>query len=228
MITLLSVLFLGFFLGMRHATDADHVVAVTNFITRQRSMRGAVAIGSLWGIGHSLAIVIVGGAIVVFGLVIPPRVGLSFEFGVAVMLIVIGLMNLESFARWVQVHVSGQAVELPGVHEWLEDRAGRGPGIIRPLAVGMIHGLAGSAALAILVVPMIHDAKWAMGYLLMFGIGSIAGMAAITAAIAWPCATLAWRSTVFSRRLCAVAGSFSIAFGLFLAYQIGFVEGLFF
>jgi High-affinity nickel-transport protein len=228
MITLLSVLFLGFFLGMRHATDADHVVAVTNFITRQRSMRGAVAIGSLWGFGHSLAIMIVGGAIVTCGLVIPPRVGLSFEFCVAVMLIVIGLMNLESFMRWMRDHVGREAAANPGVHEWLEQRAERWPGILRPLAVGMIHGLAGSAALAILVVPMIQDARWAMGYLLMFGIGSIAGMAAITAAIAWPCATLAWKSSVFSRRLCAVAGSFSIAFGLFLAYQIGFVKGLFF
>jgi high-affinity nickel-transport protein len=80
MMTLFSFLFLGFFLGMRHATDADHVVAVTTIISRERTVRNAALIGIVWGIGHTLTLLLVGGAIVLFGLVVPPRLGLSLEF----------------------------------------------------------------------------------------------------------------------------------------------------
>ena len=88
--SLLAILALGFFLGMRHATDADHVVAVTTIVSRERSPRSAIGIGALWGLGHTATILLVGGAIVVFGLVIPPRLGLSMELSVACMLIVLG------------------------------------------------------------------------------------------------------------------------------------------
>src|SRR5688572_14765052 len=91
---LLAVLALGFFLGVRHATDADHVVAVANIVTRERSTRAAMLVGALWGVGHTLTIVLVGGAIVLFGLVIPARLGLSMEFSVAIMIIVLGVMNV--------------------------------------------------------------------------------------------------------------------------------------
>ena len=90
----LSAALLGFLLGLKHATDADHVVAVTTFVSRERSFRRAAVIGGLWGIGHSLTVFLVGGALVVFRLVIPPRMGLGFEFGVALMLILLGFNNL--------------------------------------------------------------------------------------------------------------------------------------
>src|SRR5690349_11184455 len=97
MIAVLSLTMLGFFLGMRHATDPDHVVAVSAIVTRQPTIRGALMIGSLWGIGHSLTIVAVGSAIVLFTIVIPPRIGLSMEMAVALMLIVLGMWNLTGF-----------------------------------------------------------------------------------------------------------------------------------
>src|SRR5262245_61857530 len=78
--TLLSILGLGFVLGMRHATDSDHVVAVSTILSRERSARAAVLIGALWGVGHTLTIMVVGGAIILFDLVIPARLGLSMEF----------------------------------------------------------------------------------------------------------------------------------------------------
>src|SRR5262249_8467145 len=96
-----SVAALGFFLGMRHATDPDHVVAVTTIVSRERRLGRAAAIGALWGLGHTLTIVAVGGAIVLFGLVIPPPVGLSMELSVAAMLIALGVANLAAMGRSV-------------------------------------------------------------------------------------------------------------------------------
>src|ERR1700739_3489890 len=101
MISLLSILAVGFFLGRRHATDPDHVIAVTTIVTRQQKAGRAALIGIFWGIGHTLTIFLVGAAIILFGLVIPPRIGLSMEFSVGIMLIVLGLMNVHSFFRSV-------------------------------------------------------------------------------------------------------------------------------
>src|SRR5438552_12756237 len=100
-ITLVSIIALGFFLGMRHATDTDHVIAVTTIVSRQRSFRQAVFIGLLWGLGHTITIFVVGSAIILFGLVIPPRIGLSMELSVGLMLILLGILNLSGLTRWV-------------------------------------------------------------------------------------------------------------------------------
>src|SRR5438270_4015453 len=102
MIAVLSLTLLGFFLGMRHATDPDHVIAVSTIVTRQPTIRAALLIGSLWGVGHTLTIVAVGGAIVLFTIVIPPRLGLSMEMAVALMLIVLGMWNLTGFLEQIR------------------------------------------------------------------------------------------------------------------------------
>ena len=99
--TLLSILFLGFFLGMRHATDSDHVVAVTTIVSRQRQIGTAAMTGIFWGIGHSITLLVVGGAIILFGVVIPERLGMGLEFCVALMLILLGWLNLRAFRRSV-------------------------------------------------------------------------------------------------------------------------------
>ena len=99
--TPVSIVLLGFFLGMRHATDPDHVIAVTTIVARQRRVGAAALIGVLWGIGHTLTIVAVGGAIIVFGVVIPPRLGLTMELSVALMLILLGLLNVAGIMRWI-------------------------------------------------------------------------------------------------------------------------------
>src|SRR5215831_3618739 len=98
----LSILALGFFLGMRHATDSDHVVAVSTIVSREKSVLSASLVGALWGVGHSLTILIVGGAIIFFGVVLPARVGLTMEFSVALMLVVLGLLNVTGFRRDVR------------------------------------------------------------------------------------------------------------------------------
>jgi high-affinity nickel permease len=234
-ISVLSIVLLGFSLGMRHATDPDHVVAVTTIVARERTLRGAALLGSLWGVGHTLTIVLVGGAIVVFGVVIPTRVGLAMELSVAVMLILLGGLNVGGVARHARA-VAGHAAT-HGPHddhaEGPVERLDRGLGhlgvyqLVRPLVVGVVHGLAGSSAVALLVLGTIRDPRWAIAYLLVFGVGTIAGMMLITAALAMPFALTARRFSRLNRWLGLASGLLSLAFGAFLVYQIGFVDGLF-
>jgi high-affinity nickel-transport protein len=205
MTNLLPTLLLGIILGMRHATDADHVVAVTTIVTRQRKVLDAMRIGALWGVGHTLTILLVGGAIIVLKVVIPPRLGLMMEFAVAIMLIGLGGYNVLGGRRLVAGTLSS----------------------VRPVLVGIVHGLAGSAAVALLVLATIPDPRWAAAYLLVFGCGTIVGMMAITAAIAAPVSVTVARFTRLNRSLQLAAGMASVAFGLFLALHIALVDGLF-
>jgi high-affinity nickel-transport protein len=204
---LLSVLALGFLLGMRHATDPDHVVAVTTIVSQQRSLMRAARTGMLWGVGHTATILIAGGAIVVLKLQlaqIPPRVGLSLEMAVAVMLIVLGLLTLAGDDRRVSESTA------------------------RPMTIGFVHGLAGSAAVATLPqVALIPDPWGAVGYLAVFGIGTIAGMMLVTASIAAPSLFAVNRFAGMNRTLRIASGMASIGFGLLLVHRIGFVNGLF-
>jgi len=257
MIRLLAILALGFFLGMRHATDPDHVVAITTIVSRHRSLRQAAWIGGLWGLGHTLTILAVGTVIILFSLVIPPRVGLTMELSVGVMLILLGVLNLTGAMNAItesltprggrvhtHVHTHGEYVHIhphthnPDFHPHAADktplaRMDRVLGklgayqLLRPLVVGVVHGLAGSAAVALLVLTTIREARWAVAYLLIFGIGTIAGMTLITTALASTFSFAGARSPRLSRTLATASGVISLAFGLFIAYQIGFVDGLF-
>jgi len=249
MIGLLSIVVLGFFLGMRHATDGDHVIAVSTIVSRYRSVKHAVAIGAIWGVGHTLTILLVGGGIILFGWVIPARIGLSMELSVGIMLILLGVLNLAGILRWitnnfshaqhphgdyVRTHLHAHGPEIrphdPAhtPHNWLDRHFGRLGlyNIVRPLVVGLVHGLAGSAAVALLVLTTIRNPKWAVAYLLLFGAGTIAGMTLITGAMGVPFAYADSRSRLI-HGLRVASGLISLAFGLFIVYQIGFVSGLF-
>lgn len=202
---LLPLLALGLVLGMRHATDADHVVAVTTILSRQRRIAPAIRIGALWGVGHTMTILLVGGAIILLKVVIPPRLGLAMEFAVALMLIGLGAWNL-----------SGRRI------------ADSGPAAAaRPVLVGIVHGLAGSAAIALLVLATITSTRLMVAYLLTFGAGTVAGMMLITAALATPLTLATRRFNRLERVLQLASGGLSLALGLFLAFQIGIVDGLF-
>ena len=208
--SILPLVLLGFLLGIRHATDADHVVAVTTIVSRQRSFWRASGVGALWGVGHTMTILAVGGAIILLHLTIPPRLGLAMEFAVAIMLIALGVYNLMGRPAHGHSHDAGG------------ERAG-----LRPLLVGMVHGLAGSAAVALLVLTTVNDSLWALVYLLIFGLGTVAGMIVVTAAIAVPSLYAVTRVTHMERWLRLASGAVSVVFGLMLAHEIGIRDGLF-
>jgi len=226
-VSLAAILALGFFLGMRHATDADHVVAVSAIVSRKRSLGAAAPIGILWGLGHTLTLLLVGGAIVLFGIVIPPHVGLGMELSVACMLVLLGGLNLRSVLQEAREAATARAAGRSHTHV-PSDAAGwlRGHSL-RPLVVGSVHGLAGSAAVALLVLGTIRDAVSALCYLGIFGVGTVAGMLLITSAFAIPVAAVAGRFERLHRALGTATGLSSIALGALLVYQIGFVHGLF-
>jgi high-affinity nickel permease len=222
--TLLAILTVGFFLGMRHATDVDHVLAVSTFVGREKSMRSAALVGALWGVGHTLTILVVGGAIVLFGVVLPARVGLAMELCVAVMLVSLGVINLVGSRRGRQAQ--DRSHPHPHLPRGPLDRLGK-LRALRSFAVGVVHGLAGSAAVALLVLATIRQPFAAVLYLLVFGVGTVVGMMLITSAIAAPIVYSGRQLSGWDRHLGWVTGLLSLGFGLALVYQIGFVDGLF-
>jgi len=203
MIDTLIPILLGALLGLRHATDADHVVAVTTIVARQRSWLQAARIGAVWGIGHSVTLFLLGGAIIGFRLVIPPRIGLGLEFAVALMLIGLGYANLRQ----------RDEPSAPSLH--------------RPFWVGVVHGLAGSAAVALLVLSTIRAPLEAAAYLLMFGFGTTVGMMLVTLLLAAPTVYAGARVARMQGSVRLAAGVLSIIFGLLLARELIVDGGLF-
>src|SRR5258708_10793550 len=213
MIEFLSILAVGFFLGMRHATDHDHVIAVTTIVSNQRNKARATLIGAFWGVGHTLTILVVGTGIILFNLVIPVRVGLSMELSVAVMLIILGLMNVSGFLRSMPAgsiplsdeeaivhshsHSHGNFTHShPHVHltedgsrtplAWMDQIFGKA-GLyqyLRPFVVGVVHGLAGSAAGAFLGFTTVREFCLAIALLFIFLVCTVGGLCLFTIRLA--------------------------------------------
>jgi ABC-type nickel/cobalt efflux system permease component RcnA len=251
-VSFVTVTLLGLFLGMRHSTDPDHVVAVSTIVSRQQSIKSSAIIGLLWGLGHTLTIFLVGSVIIIFRVVIPPRLGLSMEFCVALMLIMLGILNLTGVMQWITDRLTPPRVGVEPLSRGVfansapanqgkpasflldvETFLTRAVGklglyqIVRPLVVGLIHGLAGSAAVALLVLSAIRNPFWSTAYLVIFGFGTMAGMMLMTAAISAPLVFAGRKFFRINGHLTAVSGLASVAFGMFLVYRIGLVDGLF-
>ncbi len=261
MISALTILSLGFLLGIRHATDPDHVIAVSTIVSRERSLYRAAGIGALWGLGHTATIVAVGTPLILFRWTIAPKIGAVMELGVAVMLIVLGSASLIDIRRGghashshlhqhgdrIHRHPHGHVAAAALNEERLEhqtasphddsthghagddnvlasvDRVAGHTRLyraMRPLVVGVIHGLAGSAAIALMILSTIHAPRLAVAYLLIFGAGTILGMVLLTTAIAIP-VVAAGGSAGTQRTLRIAFALVSITFGIFLMWQIG-------
>lgn len=232
----LAVLALGLVFGLKHATEVDHVVAVTTIVSEQRKLWRAALVGALWGAGHTASLVIVGMIVLVLRVAIPERVGEWLEFGVAVMIVTLGVNTfVRALRRRNAVHVHKHQHDgfthahvhfhddetahddgTPPAHSHALKRIG-----IKPLLVGAMHGLAGSAALTLLVLAQIASPLVGILYLLVFGFGSIVGMLIMSGLVGLPFVLSARKVDGIHYGLQTAAGALSICFGLWYAYETG-------
>lgn len=208
---------LGIALGMRHAVEPDHLAAVSTLATEQRTVRAGLWLGALWGVGHSFSLFVVGGTLAFVGAQMPVRVGAGFELLVAVMIVALGARAvrrsvLEGSEGAVATHQHG-ALEhthpAPAEHVHLRSWTFA----TRPLLVGLMHGLAGSGALTALVLAELHTVTARLGYIALFGAGSIVGMALLTGLAGVPLMRLV-RAPRLAAGVLAMSGLLSIGIGL--------------
>jgi sulfite exporter TauE/SafE len=239
-VSVISLLLLGFGLGLKHATEADHLAAVSTFVSERRSLLGASLIGGLWGIGHTISLFIGAIAVIVLHFQISAQLARGLEFCVALMLIVLGLNALRKVWRGGQLHMhwhrhGGHVHAHPHVHNSTSAHAQHSHNSTqaythhgfelppRPIIVGMVHGFAGSGALMLLVLSTISSPIMGLLYVLIFGVGSIGGMMLMSLLLSMPFQLTA-QSAQLQRLTHGLAGIFSLGFGLFLAYQIAFLQ----
>jgi high-affinity nickel permease len=226
-VSALGVLGLGFVLGLRHALDVDHVAAVSTIVTQRRSLWASSLVGAVWGLGHTAALLAVGLVVIGLRAEIPPRLASFFELGVAAMLIGLGANLLWTIARGGRVHVhahahDGRAHVHPHVHASGAVRHDHGFGAgRRPFFVGLVHGLAGSAALMLAVLATIPSRPLALAYVAVFGAGSIGGMLVMGALLGVPLALAAERFARADVVLRVGAGVGSVMVGIVLAVSVG-------
>lgn len=261
--TLWEVLVLGLILGVRHAFDADHLVAVSTIVSEYRNPLRAIWIGVSWGLGHTTTLLLAGVALLLLNLRINENLALLFEFAVGVMLVLLGLQTFLAFRRRkVHIHPHVHGGNEPEQHQHFHsheagadhfhDNLSRWQNLRRLLVagitasehrenikksvkpffrlksyiVGTVHGLAGSAALMLVVLASLRSAWEGVMYILVFGLGSVVSMGIISIFTSLPF-TSSSRAPRLNRVLQTVAGTFSIAFGLVLMYQIGLAGALY-
>jgi ABC-type nickel/cobalt efflux system permease component RcnA len=240
---LFALLGLGLVFGLKHALEVDHVVAVSAIVSEHRNVLRSAVVGGLWGAGHTAALVIVGVLVLVFRVAIPLGVANWLEFGVALMIIGLGVLAIARVLRKrADVHLhrhlhDGQShVHIhfhdPGTQHAAEHSIGSGSRStdsfhshasarvgFKPLLVGAMHGLAGSAALTLLVLTQVQSALLGLAYLAVFGVGSMLGMMLMSGVIGLPFALSGRRLTNINYGLQTAAGGLSVAFGLWYAYE---------
>ncbi len=229
-----TTLALGFVMGLRHALDADHLAAVSTFVSEQRSPWRSSLIGAFWGAGHTVALLVFGGAVAVFRIALTPRLSQFLEFLVGCVLVFLGVNVLLGLLKGqklhahrhehdgvVHTHLHFHLGDAEHAHEHHVLRLGG-----RPFVVGVVHGLAGTAAVMLLVVGAIPSLFLGIVYILVFGLGSIGGMMAMSLLMSVPLALAAPRLRVVERTIRFAAGAFSLGFGIFLAWNVELVQGL--
>jgi len=210
-----AVLAFGLILGFKHATEADHVMAVSTIVSEHRNLVKVAVVGGLWGLGHTVTLVVVGIVVLSLGVGIPENISHYLEFGVGIMIIwlsALALIRALQGRQDVHVHTHSHGEE---IHSHSMSRIG-----LKPLLVGAMHGLAGSAALTLLVLTQVHSMLLGICYLLIFGFGSVFGMMAVSTLIGLPFALSVGRLNKFAVRLQAVAGFVGLCFGCWYSYSV--------
>jgi sulfite exporter TauE/SafE len=230
----LAILSFGFLLGLKHATEADHLAAVSTIVSERKSLLGSAFVGGIWGLGHTISLFIAGVFVLFLNFQISEQTERILEFAVGVMLFLLGANVLRKLLkgaylhfhehehgerRHAHPHIHSTADE-PHTHHGLRFSP-------RALVVGMIHGLAGSAALMLALIPTIESRAVGLLYISIFGVGSIGGMMLMSFLVSLPFRLTAQKFNRLNYILQSVAGLLSVGLGLFIVYQKGFTEGLF-
>ena len=228
-----ALLVLGMLFGMQHATEADHLAAVATLVARERQLGPAIRQGIFWGLGHSLTLLLFGGAVLVVGIALSDRWVHGLEGAVGVMLVFLGADVMRRLWRdrvHVHPHVhEGDATQAAthfhvhshkrecAPHDSAKHRHEHRPIPLRALLVGMVHGMAGSAALVLLTLQQVKSPWLGLVYVLLFGLGSVAGMGVLSAIVSVPMRLSADRLTRWHRALNVAVGIFSVGLGLHVA-----------
>ena len=230
---MLEILFIGFLLGMRHAIESDHVAAVASLVTHTSSISESIRLGSAWGVGHTITLFIFGSVVMLLDSMIPEQIAMMLEFMVAIMLVILGLDVLR---RAMQKHLhfhahrhqngtvhfhahihADNAVDTDNGHE---HKHAPHPFPLRALLVGIMHGMAGSAALIVLTLQSVHSFSMGLIYISLFGIGSIAGMALLSIAIILPLRHSSMRFSGLHQYLLMGIGTMTILLGCSMMIEI--------
>lgn len=232
-----ALLGLGLVFGLKHATEVDHVVAVSTIVSQDKSILRSATVGALWGAGHTASLLAIGAIVLLFRVAIPARVTGWLEFGVALMIIGLGVAALyRALRKSSEVHVHQHShdglshahihfhenetkheVSSAKAHSHALKQVGW-----KPVLIGTMHGLAGSGALTLLVLTQIQSPWLGLMYLAIFGVGSLVGMLLMSGLIGLPFALTSRNLTNMHHRLQTVAAVLSICFGIWYAYQTGF------
>lgn len=213
--TVLGLLFLGFFLGIMHAFEADHMVAISSIVSKTKNIKKSSLLGAIWGVGHTTMLLTVGTVVLATKAVIPQNIALSFEFIVGMMLVVLGLSNIFGF-KHLHRHVHRARGHL---HLHFHSSGHKHKHEIKSLAVGMVHGLAGSAALTLLVLATVESIYDGIFYILIFGFGSVLGMFIVSSLISLPFMAIKKFEKV-SRGIVTFAGAIGVIFGFIVMAEV--------
>jgi sulfite exporter TauE/SafE len=235
----IAILFFGFLLGLKHAVEADHLAAVSTIVTERKSLLSSALVGGVWGLGHTISLFAAGVFVLLLDFQISERAETVLEFCVGVMLILLGLNALRKILRGGTLHFhthahGGRAHIHPHTHEHSPETAEEkqeephthhgfslSP---RPLIIGLVHGLAGSAGLMLLILPTIESRAVGLLYIVIFGVGSIAGMMLMSLLVSLPLHLTALRFARVNVLLRCLAGLLSVGLGLWIVYEKGFAD----
>ena len=226
---ILTSLSLGFTVGLMHAFDPDHLVAMSTMVSRERSIRRSSLLGAMWGLGHTTSLALVGLAVLALQLTIPPSLSKGMEFAVAMMIVALGGHLIWQSTKEFGLHRHTHSHEGP-THSHVHLHSKNEPtnhqhhvprSHTKTFAIGIIHGLAGSAALTLAVMTTMTSTVQGLLYILVFGLGSIGGMLLMSAIMSMPFAVLGKWTSGWQRPAQGMIGMLAISFGLYFAWSIG-------
>ncbi|MFB7142145.1 sulfite exporter TauE/SafE family protein [Gottfriedia sp. NPDC056225] len=220
--TFLSVLILGFLLGIKHAIEPDHVIAVSTIASQSKKLYRSSLAGVFWGIGHTTTLFIVGIILLLMKGQIPEKWAMSLEFLVGIMLVYLGIKTITSF-RKTQVDYKEYG---NGIGNNLGNQQSIKLSYIKSMIIGFVHGLAGSGAMVLLTLSTVNSVWESAIYILIFGFGTVLGMLFFTTILGIPF-ILSFKKVTLNKTLTQITGVISTVFGVYYMYNLGVTEGLF-